>query len=298
MKTIYCHCAYAKVLPPETRDTVLRALIESGQPFEPVADLCEMAARKDPKLAEIAQASAASDGAPAVRIAACYPRAVYGLFQAANATLTVKGVQILNMRSQSADEITTALLGTAAPASTPAPVDLPAAVQQTGSWKPWFPVIDHSRCTNCMQCLSFCLFDVYGATKDGKIQVQKPANCKTDCPACSRVCPEVAIMFPKYKSGPINGEDVTAENEKRQAVRVDISALLGGDVYSLLRQRTSEARARFAKERDEKRALQERIRCLTKLKEELGIPDEMLASMPTLEQIQAKAQRIQGAAKD
>src|SRR5688572_9358459 len=22
-----------------------------------------------------------------------------------------------------------------------------------GAWKPWFPVIDYSRCTNCMQCL-------------------------------------------------------------------------------------------------------------------------------------------------
>src|SRR5687768_10949172 len=33
-------------------------------------------------------------------------------------------------------------------------------VPRPGSWKPWFPVIDYSRCTNCMQCLSFCLFDV------------------------------------------------------------------------------------------------------------------------------------------
>ena len=31
-----------------------------------------------------------------------------------------------------------------------------------GDWKPWFPVIDYDRCTNCMQCLSFCLFGVYG----------------------------------------------------------------------------------------------------------------------------------------
>ena len=67
-----------------------------------------------------------------------------------------------------------------------------------GGWKPWFPVIDYDRCTNCMQCLSFCLFDVYGVSTDGKIQVQNQDNCKTDCPACSRVCPEVAIMFPKY----------------------------------------------------------------------------------------------------
>ena len=53
-------------------------------------------------------------------------------------------------------------------------------------WKPWFPVIDFNRCTNCMQCLSFCLFDVYGVTTGGKIQVQNESNCKTDCPACSR----------------------------------------------------------------------------------------------------------------
>ncbi|HRQ88427.1 MAG TPA: ferredoxin family protein, partial [Bacteroidia bacterium] len=33
---------------------------------------------------------------------------------------------------------------------------------EPGAWKPWFPVIDYDRCTNCMQCLSFCLFDVYG----------------------------------------------------------------------------------------------------------------------------------------
>src|SRR5262245_26837729 len=34
------------------------------------------------------------------------------------------------------------------------------------AWKPWFPVIDYSRCTNCMQCLSFCLFDVYGVSTE------------------------------------------------------------------------------------------------------------------------------------
>ena len=81
-------------------------------------------------------------------------------------------------------------------------------LERPGTWKPWFPVIDYSRCTNCMQCLSFCLFDVYGVSPDGKIQVQHQSNCKTDCPACSRVCPEVAIMFPKYRHGPINGEEV------------------------------------------------------------------------------------------
>ncbi|MEX0741998.1 MAG: ferredoxin family protein, partial [Phycisphaeraceae bacterium] len=65
-----------------------------------------------------------------------------------------------------------------------------------GEWKPWFPVIDYDRCTNCMQCLSFCLFDVYGVSSEQKIEVHNNDNCKTNCPACSRVCPEAAIMFP------------------------------------------------------------------------------------------------------
>src|SRR5262249_25948757 len=69
-----------------------------------------------------------------------------------------------------------------------------AGAVKPGAWKPWFPVIDYRRCTNCMQCLSFCLFDVYGVSSEGKIQVRNQDNCKTDCPACSRVCPEVAIM--------------------------------------------------------------------------------------------------------
>ena len=76
----------------------------------------------------------------------------------------------------------------------------------TMAWKPWFPVIDYDRCTNCMQCLSFCLFGVYGVDGEKRIEVRNNDNCKTNCPACSRVCPEAAIMFPKYKSGPINGE--------------------------------------------------------------------------------------------
>ncbi|HEX7380108.1 MAG TPA: ferredoxin family protein [Pirellulales bacterium] len=161
-------------------------------------------------------------------------------------------------------------------------------------WKPWFPVIDFNRCTNCMQCLSFCLFDVYGVTNDGKIQVQNESNCKTDCPACSRVCPEVAIMFPKYKAGPINGDEVNAEDLRREAMKVDISALLGGDIYSMLRDRSEKAKSRFSRERDDERALKERQRCLDKLKGAAAafeVPPEVLAALPSADQIQFKAEQ-------
>jgi len=157
-------------------------------------------------------------------------------------------------------------------------------------WKPWFPVIDYERCTNCMQCLSFCLFDVYGVSDDRRIKVQNQSNCKTDCPACSRVCPEVAIMFPKYRHGPINGEEVTADDVRREAMKVDISALLGGDVYSMLRDRSAKAKSRFSKERDDDRALKERQNCLVALKRDLEIPAEVLAALPSPDEILAKAE--------
>jgi len=158
-------------------------------------------------------------------------------------------------------------------------------------WKPWFPVIDYDRCTNCMQCLSFCLFDVYGVDKQDTIEVRNKEKCKTDCPACSRVCPEVAILFPKYGKGPINGDVVREEDIKRESMKVDVSALLGGDIYSSLRSRQKDARERFSTERDESKALLERKRCLKKLQTQLDIPDEVLMTLPSVGDIQERAAR-------
>ena len=169
---------------------------------------------------------------------------------------------------------------------------------KAGTWKPWFPVIDYRRCTNCMQCLSFCLFDVYGVSTAGKIQVRNQDNCKTECPACSRVCPEVAIMFPKYRHGPINGDRVSEDDMRREAMKVDISALLGGDVYSLLRDRSAKAKSRFSKERDDERALKERQNCLLKLQKEMDIPMEVLASLPSPDEIRAKAEQAAARARE
>ena len=171
-------------------------------------------------------------------------------------------------------------------------------LERPGTWKPWFPVIDYARCTNCMQCLSFCLFDVYGVSTKGGIEVRNQDNCKTECPACSRVCPEVAIMFPKYRHGPINGEDVNTDDIRREAMKVDISALLGGDVYSLLRDRSARAKSRFSKERDDERALKERLTCLSKAGQAMGVPAEVLASLPSAEEIRARAEIAQARARE
>ena len=136
--------------------------------------------------------------------------------------------------------------------------------------------------------------------KDGKIQVQNQDHCKTDCPACSRVCPEVAIMFPKYRHGPINGDVVSADDIRREAMKVDISALLGGDIYAQLRDRSAKAKSRFSKERDEDRALTERQNCLVKLKQQmnLDIPAEVLAALPSPDEIRATAEAAAARAQE
>ena len=97
-RILYCHCQYAQVVPKEVKEAVLRKLCESGVAFDAVADLCEMSARRDPALRQLA-----ANGA--VKIAACFPRAVKGLFHQCNADLAPDKTEVLNMRTMTADEI-------------------------------------------------------------------------------------------------------------------------------------------------------------------------------------------------
>ncbi|MFK8112405.1 MAG: ATP-binding protein [Rubripirellula sp.] len=87
----------------------------------------------------------------------------------------------------------------------------------------WYPVIDFSRCTNCMECVDFCLFGVYGVDSGENILVEQPDNCRKGCPACSRVCPENAIIFPQHKAPAIAG----AEVEGGEGFKIDLSQLFG-----------------------------------------------------------------------
>lgn len=103
LRILYCHCAYAQVVPPEVKQQVLAKLAEAGVAFDAVADLCEMSAKRDPAMAQLA-------GGGAVRIAACFPRAVRSLFIAADAPLPANGIEICNMRTETADQVISALL--------------------------------------------------------------------------------------------------------------------------------------------------------------------------------------------
>jgi NAD-dependent dihydropyrimidine dehydrogenase PreA subunit len=94
----------------------------------------------------------------------------------------------------------------------------------------WYPVIDYSRCTNCLECLDFCLFGVYGVDSLERIITENQDQCKKGCPACSRVCPQQAIIFPEYKSPAIAGAETGAVG----GLKIDLSKLFGGDVGDAL----------------------------------------------------------------
>jgi hypothetical protein len=102
-RILYCHCAYAQIVPEDVKKAVLRRLSDSGVAFEAVADLCEMSARRDPALARLAAGGT-------VKIAACYPRAVKWLFAAAQAPLPADATQVLNMRVETAEAVAASLL--------------------------------------------------------------------------------------------------------------------------------------------------------------------------------------------
>lgn len=106
-RLLYCRCAYAQVVPREVKDGVLAALCASGRAFDSVADLCEMSARRDPRLGALAASGT-------LKIAACHPRAVKWLFHAAGHPLP-DSAEIVNMRALSAREAADAMTGTEAP---------------------------------------------------------------------------------------------------------------------------------------------------------------------------------------
>jgi hypothetical protein len=105
-----------------------------------------------------------------------------------------------------------------------AAVEGQARVVEEAARPRWYPVVDFHRCTNCLECLNFCLFGVYSLGEGDAILVEQPDACRNGCPACSRICPEGAIMFPQHKDPAIAGDPKAA----REGLKLDLSQLFGG----------------------------------------------------------------------
>jgi hypothetical protein len=120
-KILYCHCQYAQVVPKTTKEAVLNGLCHSDTEFEAVADLCELSARKDPVLLQLASGP--------VKIAACFPRAVKWLFAAAGAPLNPSTTEVVNLRSES-PENALAVLNAPLQPNLPTPEDSRASAER------------------------------------------------------------------------------------------------------------------------------------------------------------------------
>lgn len=219
--TLICRCKERRLLD----ETVPTSFQEQGNVVM-VDDLCRCAMRHDVVL-----------GNKFSTIHACHPRAVRALFSGAGFPLNA-GVKIVNHRKVP-----------------PAPNPLPG-----GKSSAWFPAIDYDRCTSCGQCHDFCLFGVYTRDDDGQVLVTNPGNCKNNCPACARICPATAIIFPKVGESPIDGAEVSDENERKANVQVNVDEILGDDIYAALNARKEKRRSLLNQKKVEK-ALEERRRC-------------------------------------
>lgn len=222
-KTILiCRCAERNLLAPHQHDKA---------PSLVVPDLCRATAEKLPGLGKIAEAERPV-------IYACHPRAVKALFEFAGHPLP-DNTEFHNLRKKDAQS-----------PEAPANQSNPA----------WFPVIDYTRCTNCGQCFQFCLFEVYEKDAEGRIVVAKPGSCKNNCPACARICPEAAIIFPKTAEEPLNGAEISDEDEVKANIKVNVDEILGDDVYAALKARKQKRRSLLNKKKIEQ-ALAERKKC-------------------------------------
>jgi NAD-dependent dihydropyrimidine dehydrogenase PreA subunit len=246
---LFCGCANSDIIPVRVKRRVLGTLLANGVHVHPVGDLCGLAARRDPLLRELVATGN-------MLVAACHPRATHWLFSRAGADMNGARIRVANMRNGDIEDVLRVIFD-GNPPEPAAEVDLPAGEDFDG-WPPWFPVIDYDRCRNCRQCLDFCLFGVYETDADGRVTVSRPERCKNKCPACARICPEAAIIFPKVSETPINGAVIDDEELTRANIKVNLDKALGDDIYAALAQRKKKRRQLLRREQDAKRASDER----------------------------------------
>ncbi len=203
-----CACASRTFINKETVAEIAATMKNEGYDVVVEADLCRKITESPSEIPDIA----------AGVILACHPRAIQSHLD----WIGLKGKQIENIRDKNTGEALSLFGLSYSDIRDSAEKDnftkIIEAFPVENRTDAWYPVLDKTRCMECGKCHDFCLFGVY--TVENKcVRVAQPQNCKNNCPACARMCPNQAIIFPKYEKSPINGG--TAQEESFNPEEMD-----------------------------------------------------------------------------
>jgi len=248
---VFCRCGGERI-SSERLQGIENALREATAEVVILTDLCLLSVSGQEQLKDLFAAG------KAYLVVGCYDRSMRLLLQQADANLSNLEVEFLNFLEsddQAIAEKVAHFCKDSGQAHTYREVGL------STEWKSWYPIIDYSRCTACGQCHDFCLFGVY-EKRDGKVVVVKPQACKNNCPACGRICPQTAIIFPKYAfGGAIGGSAIIDEVAEQQRQSADVKTILAGDIYAALEQR-KQRRQSIIRNEAMKKAIEDRDKAL------------------------------------
>lgn len=223
---VICACASRSFISKVQVAELVATLQQAGYNVTIEADLCETAETDPARMRELVTGNI---------IMGCYTRALRALADRADCSATKN----INIRGRKVEQILKDL-------------NLDDAMNHDEEWQArrdnalaeinaftvkvatdaWYPVLDYEKCVDCGKCHDFCLFGVY-SIEDGKVKVAQPQNCKNNCPACSRVCPAEAVIFPKYERSPINGGSASEEG----VIMLDMDTMYADALRARLEQR-------------------------------------------------------------
>jgi NAD-dependent dihydropyrimidine dehydrogenase PreA subunit len=248
---IYCNCGGDRIAAA-VKQSVESVLQNTPVNYTKVTDLCGVSALRKELISDIFKAD--TD----YMVIGCYKRAMDLLFRKAINNQIPEISEHINLLNQPAEEVAEKIAVFCGNYNRTSEY---RQITEDSGWPSWYPVIDQARCTNCSQCADFCLFGVYEKS-DAKVNVINPRGCKNNCPACARICPSAAIIFPKYMhGGAIGGSDEIDEKAEQQRQARDIGQILGDDLYEAL-ERRRDKRKSIIREEMMLKALAERDQAL------------------------------------
>ncbi|MBQ4531950.1 MAG: ferredoxin family protein [Alistipes sp.] len=223
---VICACASRSFISKVQVAELVATLQQAGYNVTIEADLCETAETDPARMRELVAGNI---------IMGCYTRALRALADRADCA----AAKNINIRGRRVEQVLKELnLDDAMDHDEEWQARRDAALAEINAFAvkvatdAWYPILDYERCVDCGKCHDFCLFGVY-SIEDGKVKVAQPQNCKNNCPACSRVCPAEAVIFPKYERSPINGGSASEEG----VIMLDMDTMYADALRARLEQR-------------------------------------------------------------